>query len=239
MPLETSHYKLSRSQIHKAFIFAGISSLFNSAMLFFVKLGRPTITLPVLILFRFLISFLFVFATSFFIHSESGAPFSIKSAHCPLQVVRALCGLASVWCYFYSVSQLSLANTTVLFNTAPLFIPLVALFWGRFPLVLPVIGLICMGFVGVILILHPTTSFINGYALIGLLSGFLAAVTYVANRYLLLYQDPPIRNMFYYFGLGTVISGSAWLFSGRGDFPLSGSSWLLLLAIGLLAVGYQ
>jgi len=44
-------------------------------------------------------------------------------------LVRALTGLAAMYCYFYAIAHLPLAEAVLLNYSAPLFIPLAALLW--------------------------------------------------------------------------------------------------------------
>jgi drug/metabolite transporter (DMT)-like permease len=46
-----------------------------------------------------------------------------------LHLMRALAGVGAMYCFFYSLGQLPLADAMLLKLTAPIFIPMIALLW--------------------------------------------------------------------------------------------------------------
>ncbi len=76
----------------------------------------------------------------------------------PGHIVRGLSGLASMYCFFYAIAHLRLADAVLLNQSVPLFIPLVGSLWlgERFPVRLW--GVIGLGFAGILLILKPGTA---------------------------------------------------------------------------------
>ncbi len=215
-----------------------IAALAISASLIPVKFLAGFPTTGVVLFVRYFIILLIVFPFIYVHRGEQSVGQFLKTKRPVLHIVRGVCGTLSVFCYFYASTTLPLADITVLFSTAPLFIPLIARVWGGIKIIHQLWWGICIGFIGVICILHPGKELFHLDALFGLLSGFLAGVTYVANRYLT-YTEPPLRNLFYYFVLGTVCALLVALSHIHQLAQLNLKAWLLLIAIGILGYIYQ
>lgn len=92
---------------------------------------------------------------------------------------RAVLGLISMGCYFYSITHLSVMNAVTLANTAPLFLPLVVFFWLKKILPMMRFFALLLGFVGVVVILRPSPEIQLEAALIGLLGGLCIALVQI------------------------------------------------------------
>ena len=116
--------------------------------------------------------------TIWFFHSGKH---SLKTRILPIHLLRAGLGLSAMYCFFYALAHLPLAEGLLLKMTAPFFMPVIAYIWLRehspkFALLaLPV------GFTGVLFVLTPDNGF-NWVAIIGVLGGFLAAMAKVTVR---------------------------------------------------------
>jgi drug/metabolite transporter (DMT)-like permease len=149
---------------------------------------------------------------------QRGGRIELKTAHPGLHLVRSLFGLAAMYCFFYALSILPLADAVLLNFTAPLFIPFVAILWlgegvgGR------LWAAIVIGFSGVLLILKPGSGLYGGAALIGLASGAFAAVAMVSLRKLSA-TEPPLRVVVYYGVICTLVSCVPILLSWRAVEP--------------------
>lgn len=228
-----------KTELRKAIFFILCATVFNTVMIFFVKIAAADLPVRVIICARYLITLIIVLP--FICYNKEKLPvFSyLKTNRLPLHLVRDVVGFVGLFSYFYSAKLISLVNATVLFNTAPLFIPLIAHFWGKVKIVHSLwIGLF-IGFIGVLFILNPTKGLLHPGSLIGLLSGFCAAIVFIGTRYLL-YSETPLKNMFYYFFVGTIISLMTLLFS-HTDLKnvFTAKSIFLLCAIGFSGYCYQ
>jgi len=146
-----------------------------------------------------------------------------------LHLLRAVAGVSAMYCFFYALAHLPLAEGMLLKMTAPLFMPLIAWHWmseGVPRLVLLAIG---FGFVGVVLVLNPQGQF-NAVALVGLLGGLFASLAKVTVRRLG-HSEPSLRVVFYFSLLSTLVSVAPALWSWQTPTP---HQWALLLLIGLL-----
>lgn len=151
-----------------------------------------------------------------------------------LHFMRAIFGLAAMYCFFYALGNLPLAGGMLLKMTSPLFLPLVAFVWlseRPAPLALAAVPI---GFIGVAVVLHPEGKF-GSAALVGLLGGALASVAKVTVRRLGR-SEPAVRTVFYFGLLATAVSMlPAWV-AWR---PPTGDQWLLLAAVALLGTAGQ
>lgn len=136
---------------------------------------------------------------------QRGERIDLKTGHPGLLVARSLFGLAAMYCFFYALSVLPLADAVLLNFTAPLFIPFVAMLWLRESVSRRVWAAILIGFSGVLFILRPGGGVYAPAALIGLASGAFAGVAMVSLRKLSA-TEPALRVVVYYSLICTLVS---------------------------------
>jgi len=228
-----------RIQLKKAILFILAAAFFNTVMIVFVKVAAKTLPTQVIVFARCFITLLITLPFIYYNPEQKSMLSYLKTNRILLHVFRDSMGLISILCYFYAAKKITLADATVLFNTAPLFVPIIFFFWGRFK-IFPKLWLgMTLGFLGIIFILHPGRELFHLPAIIGLASGVTGGIAFVGSRYLL-YTETPLRNMFYYFLTGTLIALFL-LFTIRGwawDL-LDVKSMLLLLGVGIFGYLYQ
>lgn len=122
-----------------------------------------------------------------------------------LHLLRGTAGLGAMYCFFYAIAHMPLANAMLLKLTAPLFMPLVALFWLGEYFTWHVVAALLIGFAGVTMILLPDFAEMAPVAMIALLGGILAAVAKVTVRRLSA-TEPVSRIVFYFAAIGTLVS---------------------------------
>ena len=144
-----------------------------------------------------------------------------------LHLLRGTAGLGAMYCFFYAIAHMPLANAMLLKLTAPLFIPLVALGWLGERFTWHVVAALGIGFAGVTLILLPDFQTLAPVAVIALLGGVLAAVAKVTVRRLSI-TEPATRTVFYFAAIGTLVSvlPLLWLWQRPSNGALL---WLLML----------
>lgn len=152
-----------------------------------------------------------------------------------LHLLRALSGLGAMYCFFYAIIHLPLAQAMLLKMSAPLFIPIVAFLWLGEPATPSIRIALIIGFAGVMLVLHPDTDGINGVALVALAGGVLAAVAKTTVRRLAR-TEPANRIVFYFAFISTLISAIPLIWAWR---PLDPQAYLWLALVGVLATGGQ
>jgi len=150
-------------------------------------------------------------------------------------LVRALAGLAAMYCYFYALAHLPLSEAVLLNYTAPLFIPLAALLWVGESFSQRLWWPIGIGFIGIILILKPGLSLLAPIALIGLAAGLFTALAMAGIRKLT-DTEPAIRVVFYFSLTSTLISALplAWAWQTP-----AADLWFPLFLIGVLSTVAQ
>ncbi len=155
----------------------------------------------------------------------------LRTAHVKEHLVRSLAGIASMYCFFYTLAHMRLADAVLLNYSLPIFMPFVESAWlgEEFPrrLWTPVL----VGFLGVIVILKPGQGLVEPVALIGVASALFAAIAQVGVRRLTR-TDPVPRIVFYFAIVATVLSA----FPAAANWVTpSGSLWWIVLAMGATA----
>lgn len=152
-----------------------------------------------------------------------------------LHLLRSLAGLGAMYCFFYAIIHLPLAQAMLLKLSSPLFIPLIAALWLAEKVPVQVRFAVIIGFAGVVLVLRPDAGGINTVALVALAGGALAAVAKTTVRRLGR-SEPASRTVFYFALVGTLVSAVPLIWAWR---PLEATAYLWLALIGLLATGGQ
>lgn len=148
-----------------------------------------------------------------------------------LHLLRGIAGVSAMYCFFYAIAHIPLAEAMLLKLSSPLFIPLVALLWLSEKVQPRVWLAIGIGFGGVMVILRPGLEGVSPVALIAVLGGLFAAVAKVTVRRLSR-SEPAVRTVFYFALTATLVSSVpltwAWV---TPTLP----SLLWLIAIALFA----
>jgi len=163
---------------------------------------------------------------------------SLSTPHWRGHLWRGLSGAIAMMLFFYCITTLPLATAITLNYTSSLFLTALTVIVYKDRFHLPLSTSLALGFVGVILLLHPTLEreqFSSG--LLGLLSGFLAGVALLNVRQLGKLGEPAVRVVFY-FNLVTVLFSGLWIVQSEVH-PLWLSDLPLLFAIGAAATFAQ
>lgn len=149
-----------------------------------------------------------------------------------LHLSRATTGIISMYCFFYIISQLPLAQAMMVLLLSPFIVPIIARCWlGERASALTWLGIV-LGFAGVCLAL-PLQGGAGSIALLSLalLSAFLVAVTKTTIRYMS-DTEPAARIVFYFSLLTALISALPLPFYWQ---PLPAVAWWGFSGMGLLA----
>ena len=162
--------------------------------------------------------------------------------HVRLQVQRTGSGVAALTLFFYAISVLPLATATTLNYTSPLFVALftvmATILAGRRQLPWALLACIVVGFAGIVLLLQPVFSQGDtGAALLGLLSGLLSALAYWNIRALGKLGEPEWRTVLYHSAVTALVGVTGMVLFGM-VWP-SANGWVMLLAIGVMALAAQ
>lgn len=117
---------------------------------------------------------------------------------------RIVFGAFSTLLYAYSIKHIPLLNATLLYNTAPLFVPIFAIVFLRNKVPGKIWASLSIGFIGVAMILHPDFSmFKKPGNVIGISSGIFQALTFIIVKSLT--STEPVQRINFYFFLGSAV----------------------------------
>ena len=160
---------------------------------------------------------------------RAGMP-GLKTRVFHLHLVRGLAGVVAMYCFFYAIAHIKLADAMLLKLTTPVLIPVVAFFWLQERLSRLARYALLVAFAGVFLIIRPGLD-LDWVMLIALAGSAMAALAKVAIRRLSS-TEPAVRIVFYFAGIAAVVSAVPLLWGWQTPTP---RQWGLLMAVGPLA----
>ncbi|MES2821435.1 MAG: DMT family transporter [Pseudomonadota bacterium] len=213
----------------------GAALLALSALLFaLMGVGVREVSLTVnnesVVFFRNLVGVLFFLPL---ILVRGTAP--LKTRRLRSHLWRTTFGLAAMYCFFYAIAHLPLADAMLFTYSAPLFTPLIARYWLKEPLTRRMLLTSGIGLIGVLMVAKPSAALLDSQALIGLAASLLAALAFVSIREMS-NSEPAFRIVFYFSLFSALLSAVplAWAWQ-----PLQPHDLWLLMGIGLLATTSQ
>jgi drug/metabolite transporter (DMT)-like permease len=158
---------------------------------------------------------------------------ALRTEKVGLHVLRAATGTAAWYALFYAITQIPLANATLLTYSAPLWMPVVAWVVTRQPVARSTWVGAGVGFLGVILVLQPQGGHTFSSGELAAFAGALSlAVAMMSVRWLGA-TEPVIRVLFYYFLLSTFMAVPIAIFDWQ-SFPVRAWGWLIGLGLAQL-----
>lgn len=215
----------------KGIIYIIISAFFFALMGLFVKLSGD---LPIIqkSFFRNAVAMLFALVVITKNHSWE-LP---KGKNVKYLLIRSIAGTLGILCNFYAVSQINLADASMLNKLSPFFAVVFSIFilkekanWKQF-------FAVALAFIGAMFVMKPSFSFDALPAFLGFLGGLGAGLAYTYVRKLSQngFKGPLIV---FYFSLFSCVVTLPWLIF---DYhPMSAIQWLYLILAGLSASGGQ
>jgi drug/metabolite transporter (DMT)-like permease len=205
-----------------------IAGFFFAAMGAFVKAGSEYFSSAELVFYRSAVGLVVIAAIMLARRQTFSTPYF------KLHLYRSLSGGVALALYFYAITHLPLATAVTLNYTSPMFLGLLMTFVFKEKPHLPLVASLLLGFVGVVILLHPTINQSQWFAgVLGLCSGFLAGVAFVNVKAMGKLNEPDWRVVFY-FSLLTTTAAAAWmLFSEIHAVNLRSGG--ILLGIGVAA----
>lgn len=159
---------------------------------------------------------------------------SVRTPHWRIHCWRGITGLVSLLMFFYCLTQLPLATAISLNYTWPLFVALFSTLILKEHIQWPLICTILLGFIGIILLLRPTLPEDQWVAgLMGMASGFFAAIAYINVKQLGSLGESEWHVVFYFTLISTLITGVWLLFTTFS--PITWHGLVLLLGTGMTA----
>lgn len=150
-------------------------------------------------------------------------------------LLRSLAGLGAMYCFYYALANMPLAEAVLLKLTAPFFIPLIALLWLDERVSGRVWAAVAVGFCGVALVLRPGFAQVSPAAMVVLGGAGLAGLAKVTIRRLSA-TEPASRIVFYFALVGALVSSLPLAWSWVNP---SLAAWGLLATLAGLATGAQ
>jgi len=155
---------------------------------------------------------------------------SLRTSRLGLHLIRAIFGFATMYLYFYAISQLPLADAVILVYTYPLFVSFFAFMILGEQLNKNRKVSIIVGFIGVCCLFHPSSAIASIAGLLGLLSGISAGITQISIKKLST-TEPGLLIVIFFAIFGSAFSLVPLLFEFvMPDFE----NWMVLMAIGCL-----
>lgn len=151
--------------------------------------------------------------------------FTLRTPLVRAHFMRSFLGTFALTIWFYAISKLPLGTAMTLNYTSPLYMALIVIFlavkngesFSRASA-----AAVVLGFFGVTLVLKPELSPGQTFpALVGLTSGFFAALAYFQIRQLSRMQEPEWRIVFYFTLFGTVWGLGGHLLLAGGMTPVT------------------
>jgi len=207
-----------------------ISALFFSLMSAFVKLSG-NIPIAEKVFFRNLISL----GIAFYILKKKGASFKGKRENRKFLFYRAFLGTTGMFFKFYSISNMYLADSTMLNRLSSFFVTIFAVLFLKEKLSKIQIPLLFIVFFSALLVIKPKFNLEGLPALAGLLSAITAGGVYTIISFLKNKEDS--STIVLWFSALSMISSLPFLL---GNFVVPSSLQLFyLLATGVCAAGGQ
>ena len=155
---------------------------------------------------------------------------ALKTDNYWLLIVRAVLGFGTFFMFFKASHMLPLVDAVTFLNTAPLWVPFLAMFIIREHFYNKFTFCILGGFIGMLLVMHPRIQGMNLTGdIIGLSSGIFLASTIVVRRKL---KNEPWQRINIYYGVVAAVL-SFILMIPSFKMP-QGIQWLFFLALGVL-----
>lgn len=129
----------------------------------------------------------------------------LRTTHLREHLGRGAFGMVGMYCFFFVISRLGLAEALLLNYSLPLFIPLVERVWLGEPTPPGIWKPLGLGLLGLLLILKPGASLFQPVALVGVVGALFAATAQVGVRRLTLTDS--ITSIVFYFSMCSTLIG--------------------------------
>lgn len=193
-----------------------------------IRFASASLSNEMIVFFRNIFALMFLFP--FFVARNGLSGLKTQKLH--LHLLRSAAGLAAMYCYFYALANMKLAEAVLLSYTSPLIIPLIAWIWLRESVPRMVRVSIFIGFIGVLFILKPGVGIFQPVSLIALTAAIFASLAMTTIRRMSV-SEPPGRIVFYFALLTTTTSAVPLIWAW--ETPNSLTLFVLLL-VGIIAI---
>ncbi len=159
----------------------------------------------------------------------------LKTKRIGMHILRAVAGTAAWLALFFAITLMPLTNAVLLTYSAPIWLPLIAWALHGRKVGKAVWAGVGLGFIGIVLVLHPENAEISWGAPLALGAALLLAVALLSVRWLG-ETEPNNRILFYYFLLSSLLMLPFALATWQTPQPWA---WIYLVGIGLCLLASQ
>ncbi|MBS0626441.1 MAG: DMT family transporter [Verrucomicrobia bacterium] len=219
-----------KENIRVGVVFGVFTALFAALISFFIKMIGERASPDMILFCRLFVSMVLILPWVIAKRQEVFRVSQVGSL-----VGRSLSTILAAGALIYTLKYLSLTQSIVLSNTYPLFVPIIFQITHKLKTNGKVWGSIVLGFLGVVLYLHPSFQMFNLGLLFGMICAVFSAISIVMIR-LMTKSISVLQIIFFYFLIGSVITGILLPFNW---ISFGWDTALLLFCVGLSGVSYQ
>ncbi len=215
----------------KGIIYIIISAFFFALMGLFVKLSGDV---PIIqkSFFRNAVAMIFAFAV---ITKSKGWELP-KGKNISYILIRSIAGTLGIFCNFYALSHMNLADASMLNKLSPFFAVVLSIFVLKEKPTWKQIFAVILAFIGAMFVMKPTFSFEGLPALSGFIGGLGAGIAYTYVRKLSQNNFKGPLIVFYFSAFSCIVT-LPWIIFNYA--PMSATQWIYLILAGLSASGGQ
>lgn len=179
-----------------------LSAVSSAVFGLFVKVAMASVFLPLMVFLRFFIPLIMI-CPYFYLYFTKIREINYRKTG--KHVLRALAVVISQYSLFYYFTRGSLTDGVLLWNTAPMFMPIIMYIFYKHRTGRVVWLSLLVSFLGVILVLKPNADLFDPFSIYGFISGIAVAfsqVLYGVNRE----NESLAQNIFLFFFYSTLLS---------------------------------
>ena len=176
-----------------------------------------------------LVKYFFVLSLSLIESKRKNNLYFYKTKNIKLQIFRSLLSVIESGCFVLSFKYLSLADAHSVGSLAPVIVVALSAIFLKEKVSTKTWIAIFIGFIGVLIILRPTSSIFDPKALLPLIAAFMLGLYQVVTKKVS-EHDSNETSLFYTSIIGLLIMS---LLASNYWTPISSSSYILFLAIGI------
>jgi len=175
------------------------------------------------------VKYLFVFFLSLFEAKRKKNDNFYKSNNLKLQILRSLLSIIESGCFILAIKYLSLANAHSVGALAPVIIVALSAIFLKEKVSVKTWVAIFVGFIGVLIILRPTSSIFDVKSMIPLVAAFFVGLYQVVTKISSEYDAPEV-SLFYSSIIGMIIAS---LLAFNFWQPINMESYIIFFGLGL------
>ena len=226
-----SEIEKQESRLGLALIAITLASLSFAVMSVLTKYALVSTPVPIIAFFRFLILLLCMLP----ILLSHGIRI-FKTDNIWLHILRGTVGALALSLTFISIRYIPLSTVVLLSSTEPMFIPFIFRVFRGTKIIWKLYIGICIGLIGIALILRPQHGYFEFAAFLALGAGLCRAIT-ISTLRVLTKSNPNKTIMFYFFFIGTIVTGLSTTFTSWHG--MEHWAWGWIIGIGLASFFFQ